>query len=240
MSNYIDESSYTDGNELGDKIKIYKNCRVVNSKLDDNSVVGDSSVVFNSIIGKYTQLNRNSMVRESTIGDYSYGGMQFTAVNCVIGKYTSISWNVSIGGANHDYSKVTTHAFLYNPNFGFLNEKKELYNRFTDNCIIGNDIWIGAGAQVLRGVSVGDGSVIAAGAIVTKDVPPYSIVAGIPARVIKNRFEKKIVDRLLQIKWWEFPPDVIKDSIYLFNSSPTEELLSKLEKLKKEYDCLEN
>lgn len=231
MSKFIDDSAFIKDSSLGENIKIYRNSRITGSVVGDNAVVGDSSVLMNSELSDYVQINRNSMIRCSKIGDYSYGGMNFNAIHCIIGKYSSVSWNVSIGGADHDYSKVTTHAFLYNPSFGMLDDGEELYDRFSDSCEIGNDVWIGAGAQILRGVKVGDGAVIAAGAVVTKNVPPYTVAAGVPAKIIKNRFDEKTVQRLLQIKWWDLDPDIIKYNIGLFNSAPDESILDRLEQL---------
>ncbi|MDD2495379.1 MAG: CatB-related O-acetyltransferase [Tissierellia bacterium] len=83
----------------------------------------------------------------------------------------------------------------------------------TKECIIGNDVWIGSGAIVLRGTRIGDGAVIGANAVVTKDVPPYSIVVGIPAKIIKNRFSDKIITLLINSKWWNYSPIEAKEII---------------------------
>ena len=100
--------------------------------------------------------------------------------------------------------------------------------------MIGNDVWIGAGASVLRGVSVGDGAVIAAGAVITKDVEPYSIVAGVPAKKIGQRCDDKLIESLLLIKWWDFPRTVIKNNINLFNCQLSEEVVKQLWVVKNE------
>jgi acetyltransferase-like isoleucine patch superfamily enzyme len=89
--------------------------------------------------------------------------------------------------------------------------EKPLYDRFKEPVVIGNDVWIGTGAIILRGLSVGDGAVIGAGAVVTKDVPPYAIVAGNPARVIKYRFEEAVIKRIQASKWWEMSDGEIRD-----------------------------
>ena len=159
-------------------------------------------------------------------------GRNFTAWHCKIGKFCSISWNVGIGGANHDYERITQHAFLYAPQFGVLdNGQTPGYNRFEDECIIGNDVWIGCNAVVCRNVHIGDGAVIAAGAVVTKDVEPYTIVGGVPGKMIKRRCDIKLAERLLKAQWWNLPSDIIKENFDLFNSKINEQSVSKIEKL---------
>ena len=101
--------------------------------------------------------------------------------------------------------------------------------------IIGNDVWIGSHALILGGVKIGDGAVIGAGAVVTKDVPPYAVVGGVPARIIKYRFSQEIIDKLLEIKWWNLPENILKENIKLFQTDNiTFDLLQKFSQLKKE------
>ena len=229
--NYISRSTIDENGT-----KIYKNCRIENSTVKDHVVIGEYSVLLNSTMKEYSQVNRFSMVRDSVIGGYSYAGKNFMIISSEIGRFSSISWNVTIGGANHDYKKVTTHSFLYNPAFDMIEENKPLYDRFSDDCVIGNDVWMGTGSQVLRGVTVGDGAVVAANAVVTHDVQPYSIVAGVPARVIGMRFDDKSIERLMRLRWWDLPPALIKENVGLFNSEPTDLILDRLEELKASLD----
>ncbi len=236
MEKYIDSSAVIISSEISESSKIYRNCRVQDSILDEDTVIGDGSVVLDSKLGKHVEINRNSMIRSSCFGDYSYGGMQMTAIQTKVGKYSSISWNVSLGGANHDYERVTTHAFLYNPNFGMLDGRKAVYDRFDEDCEIGNDVWIGAGAQILRGVKVCDGAVIGANAVVTKDVAPYAVVAGVPAKEISKRFSDEVIERLLKIRWWDLPSEMIKENLSLFGSKMDEDVLGRLEELRRSLD----
>src|SRR5690606_8612355 len=127
-----------------------------------------------------------------------------------IGNFCSISWGVTIGPANHDYSKLTTHDFLYNDFYGIKPiDSSAAYDRFSKKTIVGNDVWIGTNSTILNGLNLGDGVVIGANTIVTKDIPPYSIVVGNPGRIVKMRFDKNIIDELLDLKWWEFPISTI-------------------------------
>ncbi len=206
---------------------VYKECNVVDCRLEEGATVGDYSRLSDCVLGEMVAIQRHAQMFSVEMGRYSYTGKNFTAWNCKIGAFCSISWNVSIGGANHDYSRVTTHAFLYSPSFKLMNGEAG-YDRFNDNCIIGNDVWIAAGACICRGVTVGDGAVIGAGAVVTKDVPPYTIVAGVPAKPLKKRFDDEIIALLQESKWWELPANVIKENFDLFNAKPTVDIAKRI------------
>lgn len=237
---YISENANVQNVKGASSAKIYNNCKVVNTTLSENSTIGDSSRVFNSSLGDTVHIQREALMYSTSVGDYTYTGRNFTSWYAQIGKFCSISWNVSIGGANHDYERVTTHAFLYSDDYDFLSGRKG-YNRFEDDCVIGNDVWVAANACVCRGVTVGNGAVIAAGAVVTKDVEPYTIVAGVPAKPIKKRFSDEVINILLKSEWWNLPPQVIKDNFELFNSKPdiniAKEILALKESIKGDKKC---
>lgn len=228
--NGIDCSSIMKNSEEGKNIKIYRNVTVINSVLKDNSCIGDSSVIKYSKLDPYVSIQRNNIVHNSDIGKHTYTGPNTIILHSQIGNFSSISWNVSIGPANHDYSLITTHSFLYSKD-SVLNPQIEAYNRYSEECNIGNDVWIGANVVILRGVNVGDGAVIGSNTIVNKDVPPYAIVVGNPGKIIKYRFNRAIIDKLLEIKWWDKKDELIKMNFKQLLKTPTLKTLIELEKL---------
>lgn len=132
--------------------------------------------------------------KESSVGKYTFIGQNSSITKTKIGNYCSIGTGVMIGLGEHDLSKPSTSSCFYHGN---------TYQELTKkNIVIEHDVWIGANAIVLRGVVVNTGSVIAAGAVVTKNVPPYAVVAGVPAKIIKYRFEQDKINGLLNSNWW--------------------------------------
>ena len=164
---------------------IYHNAKVINCYLKNNVIIGEDSYVTDSLFGEYVQINRRNFLIDVKINDFTYTGMNTTIKHTDIGKYSSISWNVSIGGANHDYQCISTSPFHQLKSFGFTRENDEInFDRIT----IGNDVWIGDNVIISTGCcQIGDGSILAAGAVVTKDVEPYCVVGGNPAKVIRYR-----------------------------------------------------
>jgi virginiamycin A acetyltransferase len=158
-----------------------------------------------------------------SVGRYSYGFTQFQYpwINLEsIGSYCSIAKNVSITGWNHPYTYITTSPVAYHPTRGFV-EKEELEPSFYEKnkkVVIGNDVWIGDNVTILPSVKIGNGAVVGAGSVVTKDVPDYTIVVGIPAKVVKYRFTEKEIEILNRIKWWQWSHEKVKENIVLFRN----------------------
>jgi acetyltransferase-like isoleucine patch superfamily enzyme len=144
---------------------------------------------------------------------YFYSGL---SVRCTsIGRYCSIAGAVRIGDYEHPTDWLSTSAFQYNENRFDFHDESDNYDRIPeeradfrgDGPVIGNDVWIGARAIITRDVTIGDGAVVAGNAVVTKDVPPYAVVGGVPANVIRHRFDDDTVKRLLDLEWWRFTPN---------------------------------
>ena len=175
--------------------------------------------VINSDIHKTAKTNSGSTIVNSAIGRYSYTCYDDVIVNCEIGQFCSISDDVIIGGAEHPIDWVSTSPVFQNvkrsgPKIRFAKHDFE----GVPITIIGNDVWIGVRVIVKAGVKIGDGAIVAAGAVVSKDVPPYAVVGGVPAKVIKYRFEENVIKQLLESKWWEFSDEVIRKYAHLIKS----------------------
>jgi len=171
----------------------------------------------NNVFEEGVKLNRNVSVSNSFIGKYTYIADRTHLNNTEIGRFCSIGPEVLCGLGIHPTHIVSTH-----PSFFSIRGQSQIiftnqnYFEETKRTVIGNDVWIGARVTILDGVKIGDGAVIGAGSVVTKDVPPYAIVVGSPARVIRYRFDNYIIEKLLSIQWWNWPLDKIKKEADLF------------------------
>ena len=201
--------------------KLYKDVYVFNCNLGCNISIGDFSKVINSSLDDNVRIDRNNHIDSSIIGRFTYTGRNTVILHSNIGAFTSISWNVSIGGANHDYNRMTQHSFLYNSdNFLVPESESPAYDRFSNDITIGHDVWIAAGVVITRGITIGHGAVIGANSVVTKDIPPYAIAAGIPAKILKYRFDDNIIDKLLKLEWWLWPQEKIRDNFSISSNIP--------------------
>jgi len=165
------------------------------------------------------------------IGDHTYGNLRVVSfgegTSLTIGKYCSISRNVVIFlGGEHRTDWISTYPFPW-----IWEEAKGIpgHPGTKGDVVIGNDVWIGYGATLLSGVTVGDGAVIGACSLVTKDVPPYARVAGNPAHILGYRFDENLIKKLLEIKWWNWPDPVIKERLRFICTPSIEEFIKKFE-----------
>lgn len=190
-----------------------KSLRLSHSANISSTFFGFSNIVF-----------RDVNLHNVTLGDYSYIGEKSVFLNTSIGKYCSIAGNVKCGLGNHpSRTFVSSHPIFYSLNpilSGITFADKQYFDEYSDT-IIGNDVWIGENAMIMGGVNIGDGAIIAGGATVTKDVPPYAIVGGVPAKIIKYRFEEEEINFLIKLKWWELDKTIIKKNFLLFHDIKT-------------------
>ena len=162
-----------------------------------------------------SRIDARIMMRDGFIGAYSYvrEGARVGPWVSSIGRYCSIAPGVAIGDGDHPLDWLSTHPFQKGASFWFDGEVPKSFHRAPrpsrPRTLIGNDVWIGANAILLPDRLVGDGAVIAAGAVVTRDVPPYAVVAGVPARIIRYRFPPDIIRQLQELRWWRFSADAL-------------------------------
>ena len=173
-----------------------------------------------SYISKKAKLNPSTKVFRSTLDDYSYVGRNSSLVCAKIGKFCSIAGNVRIGMGTHRLDFISTSPIFTESKNGLGQSwtSKNMVEPYRE-VLIGNDVWIGERAMILGGVKVGDGAVVGAGAIVTKDVPPFSIVAGVQARILRERFTEEMKEAIMKAKWWEKPESFLKQNISLFQET---------------------
>ncbi len=187
----------------------YKHIKYPTCKIETNFVLPGVVLGKNVWIREKCKINRGVV-----IGDYTFinEGTQVDRNTESIGKYCSISHNVKIGMGPHPLTFFSTSPVFYSKSRGFIEEER--YDEYKDKgyTVVGNDVLIGANAIILAGVNIGNGAVIASGAIVTKDVPPYAIVGGNPAKIIKYRFENEVIDRLQKSCWWDYSPHEIMNN----------------------------
>ncbi len=182
--------------------------------------------------GAYVEIGKGSRIAHATFGDYSYCDRYADIANAQIGKFSNIASYVRIGATDHPMDKASLHHFHYRSADYFddaLHDEDWFAHRRSRRAVVGHDTWLGHGAQVRPEVTLGHGCVVAGGAIVTKDVPPFMIVAGIPAAPLRARFEKSIADRMMALAWWDWPHDQLRQTLTDFRRLRAEAFLEKYE-----------
>ena len=157
------------------------------------------------------KLAYGSRLVASSLGRGTYVGDRSLIINSRIGRYCSIGSRVIVVKGRHPINMVSTHPAFYSlrrqSGFTYTTQQRYEEYKYADEngkheIVIGNDVWIGADCRLIGGITIGDGAVILAGAVVTKDVAPYAIVGGVPAKLLRFRFDDEVVEKLLKIKWW--------------------------------------
>lgn len=166
--------------------------------------------IFKSIVNGPLYMNRNAQIGPNvTVGKYTGLNESDYIARADVGAYCSFGARTAINPFNHPTDWLSIHEFQYHPNsYDWTDEYKSLERlsrtpEMLPHVTIGNDVWTGHNVNILGGVNVGDGAVIAAGAVVTKDVPPYAVVAGVPAKIVRFRFSETTIARLIRSEWWD-------------------------------------
>lgn len=194
---------------IGFLINLFNPAVSLFAKIDNKSDISRKAKVYGHV-----------QVTHSTMGDYSYVGRNSRIIHADIGKYCSIASETKIGMGTHTLDKISTSPIFTEAQNATKHSwvKESTINPFK-RVVVGNDVWIGVRTMVMGGVKIGDGAVIGAGSIVTKDIPPFAVVAGVPAKVIRYRFPQEQIDILLAQPWWNMPEDKLKERIELFQVS---------------------
>lgn len=199
-------------------LKLLRPAALRNCQIDRRAKIGSGSYCIKTVIGRYSYIGENSI-----------------AVNAEIGSFCSIASYCCIGGGAHPTNMISSSPVFYNGRncFGknFSNIPFEAENRVT----IGNDVWIGEKVFIKDGITIGNGAIIGALSIVTHDVPPYAIVGGVPAKVIRFRFDAETIKTLEDIKWWEMQEETLEKYAHLLEKGSicAKNLIDCLEKISK-------
>jgi phosphonate metabolism protein (transferase hexapeptide repeat family) len=195
-------------------------------------LVHPTACVTASSLGRYTEVGARTTILESSLGDYSYIVNDGNVTYTTIGKFCSIAAMARINPGNHPMQRASQSHFTYRASAYFPGENDEegFFDwRRSHHVTIGHDVWIGHGAIILPGRSVGNGSVVAAGAVVTQDVPSYTIVAGVPARPIRRRFRVDVAERLERLAWWDWSHEALHQALPDFRELTVEAFLGRYE-----------
>ncbi len=200
--------------------------------LSEEPLVHPTAELRDCALGRYTDIGPRTVLLETEVGDYSYIVNDSNVAYTKIGKFCSIAAVTRINPGNHPMHRASQAHFTYRASSYFPGEADDadfFEWRRSHRVMIGHDVWIGHGAIVLPGRSVGDGAVIAAGSIVTKDVAPYTIVAGNPARPVRQRFPSQIAARMMRLEWWHWSHERLRLALPDFRRLSAEEFLDRYE-----------
>ncbi|MEO1704491.1 MAG: chloramphenicol acetyltransferase [Pseudomonadota bacterium] len=198
----------------------------------DEPFIHPDCEIVDTTFGSFVEIGRGSRVAHSAFGDYSYCDRYADIANAEIGKFSNIASFSRIGATDHPLDTASCHHFLYRSNDYWDDAERDeawFAKRRARVAHVGHDTWIGAGAMVKPEVTVGHGAVVAAGAVVTKDVEPYTIVAGTPAKPLRERQPRSIADRLIALAWWDWPHSELRRTLEDFRHLSAEAFLEKYE-----------
>lgn len=191
-----------------------------------------NATVRNSQLGAFVEIGEGSNILESEMGDYSYTARYADIAYSVLGKFVNVAAFTRLNPGEHPYHRASLHHFMYRSSYFWPDEQDEhaVFDwRRSRPVRVGHDTWIGHGAIVMKGVTIGDGAIIGAQSVVTKDVAPYAVVAGAPARFIKWRHPRDIADRLQALAWWDWSHEEIRAALPDFRSLSAEAFLERYE-----------
>mgnify|MGYP001179526455 CR=1 FL=1 len=201
--------------------------------LGEEPTVHPTAAIRDSRLGRYTEVGARTAILETDFGDYSYIVHDGSIVYATVGKFCSIAAFARINPGNHATWRASQHHFTYRSRqYGFdLGDDAEFFQWRRDHHVtIGNDVWIGHGAVIMPGIMIGDGAVVGSSAVVTKDVEPYTIVVGVPAKPIKRRFPEDLARRMQALAWWDWDHEKLGETLPDMRALSAEAFVEKYEK----------
>jgi phosphonate metabolism protein (transferase hexapeptide repeat family) len=202
---------------------------MVSKKLGEKPRIHTSAIIIDSELGAWTEVGARTTILESILGDYSYVVNDSNITYTKVGKFCSIAAHTRINPGNHPLERASLHHFTYRSRqYDLGQDDKSFFDwRRSHSVTIGHDVWIGHGAVVLPGVKIGTGAAIGAGAVVSKDVPTFTVVAGVPAKPIRERFPEAVQEALLRISWWDWPRETLLPALDDFRNLSANDFAKK-------------
>ena len=199
-------------------------------KLGLDPLIHEGCTVVDSHFGRYCEVGAGSRVLHSTFEDYAYCDRLSDIANTTVGKFANIAALTRIGPTDHPYKNASLHHFLYRSAYYWDDAEDDpdfFAHRQSRRTVIGPDTWLGHGVIVKPEVTIGAGAIIASGAVVTKDVPPYMIMAGVPATPLRPRYAPGVADRMMALAWWDWDHARLRQALPDFRAMQAEAFLEK-------------
>lgn len=198
-------------------------------RLGPQPSIHPDAIVRSSKLGAWTEVGARASLDETLLGDYSYVIHDTQIIYAEIGKFCSIASFVRINPGNHPLDKAALHHFSYRSHQFALGDDDDAFFewRRMRRVTLGHDVWVGHNAIILPGVKVGNGAAIGAGAVVSKDVEPFQVVAGVPARLLRERFSANVREGLQRIAWWDWPHDKLRKALCDFRRLDAADFVAK-------------
>src|SRR5262247_1430665 len=202
----------------------------VKQPLSEQPRIDSTAHVRESTLGAWTSVGPRTTISETVFGDYSYVVNDSSIIYADIGKFCAIAAHTRLNPGNHPLDRPALHHFTYRSlsyQLGPDDDEAFFEWRRRHKVTLGHDVWIGHGAVILPGVTLGTGCGVGAGAVVSKDVPPFTVVAGVPAKIVRYRFDERMREALLKIGWWDWSREQLSAALPDFRALRIEEFVAK-------------
>ena len=200
------------------------------TRLSLRPVLHDDVDAVNCIFGRYTEIGHGTRLAQVDMGDYSYCDRFCDLANVTVGKFANIASFVRIGATDHPLDRASLHHFQYRSARYWDDASDDaawFAHRASRRAFVGHDTWIGHNAQIKPEVTIGHGAVVASGAVVTKDVAPYTIVGGVTATTIRDRYAPGVADRMMALAWWDWDHATLRARLDDFRTLSAEAFLDR-------------